>query len=103
MDQNIETIVEAITTQAVCGINAASKKTNRDIHIIPNSMEIDIAFTLEYSAGGGISISIVKLGADVKGTTLHRVKFGVYASSETHDVVEKRRDELKKLSEQYQR
>ncbi len=103
MDLNLEGVVEAIATQAVQGINNASKKTGRDIHVIPNSMEIDLAFTLELSAGGGVNFSIVKVGTEVKGTVVHRVKFGVYASSQTKDEEKKVRDEIRELSEQYQR
>lgn len=103
MELNIETIVEAIVAQAVQGIDNASKKTNRYMHVIPSSMEIDLAFTLELSAEGGIHFSIIKVGMDVKGSVVHRIKFGVYTSSEAKDVVNKRRDEIKQLSEQQQR
>ena len=48
-------------------------------------------------------ISEIKVGTDVKESAVHRVKFGVYTSSETKDEVNKRRDEIKQLSEQYQR
>ncbi len=103
MELKIENIIEAMVTQAVQGINNASKKTDRDMHVIPNSMEIDLAFTLELSAGGGVSFSVVKVDTEVKGTVVHRVKIGVYTSSETKDEVKKIRDEIRQLEEQYQR